>query len=48
MWTDVIGTPDSLALTYSVTISITIGETYLFRYRAKNIHGRTDEWSDEL
>lgn len=48
VWTDVIGSSsDSLALTYSVTVSITIGETYLFRYKAKNIHGWS-EWSDEL
>ena len=38
---------DSLALTYSVTLSITVGETYLFRFKAKNIHGWSP-WSDEL
>jgi hypothetical protein len=30
-----------------VTVSITIGDTYLFRYAAKNIHGWS-EYSDEL
>lgn len=34
-------------MTYAVTLSITIGETYLFRYKAKNIHGWSP-WSDEL
>jgi len=42
-WTDLIGlSPDSLALTYTVSSSVTAGATYLFRYRAKNIHG----WGD--
>ena len=38
---------DSLALTYTVTTSIEIGESYLFQYRAKNIHGWS-EWSPSL
>ncbi len=47
-WTDALGAAaDSLALTYTVSQSIQVGETYLFQYRAKNIHGWSD-WSESL
>lgn len=36
-----------MAQTYTVSVSITVGSTYLFRYRAKNIHGWSD-YSDNL
>lgn len=48
-WTNLIGTSvDSLALTYTVTSSIQIGKTYLFQYRAKNVHGWSNDWSNSL
>jgi len=48
VWTELLGvSADSLALTYTVTTSITVAETYLFQYRAKNIHGWS-AWSPSL
>lgn len=48
VWTVLIGAAsDSLALTYTVTSSISVGESYLFQYRAKNIHGWSG-WSPSL
>lgn len=38
---------DSTALTYTVTSSIVVGNTYRFRYRVKNVHGWSN-YSDEL
>lgn len=40
IWTDLIGLgSDSLLTTFTVTSSISVGDIYRFRYRAKNIHG---------
>lgn len=48
IWTHLLGyDSDETELSYSVTISIQAGETYLFRYRAKNLMG-WGEYSDEL
>lgn len=39
-WTDLTGVlADEVTLSFGVTTSIQVGKTYLFRYRAKNIHG---------
>ena len=47
-WTDLTGvTSDEVILSSSVTNSIQVGLTYLFRYRAKNAHG-WGEFSDSL
>ena len=48
IWTDLLGYPvDELDLSFGVVDSIDVGETYLFRYRARNVHG-WGEFSDNL
>jgi hypothetical protein len=48
IWTKLIGfSSDSLLTTFTVSTSVTAGEIYLFRYRAKNIHG-WGEYSDNV
>jgi hypothetical protein len=48
VWTELIGRQaDSVALTYTVSSPITVGDTYLFQYAAKNVHGWSD-WSASL
>jgi len=49
IWTDLIGhTTNNLSpLNHGVTDSIAKGETYKFRYRARNAHG-WGPYSDEL
>ena len=48
MWTNLVGTAaPSLALTHTVTTSVTAAATYLFQYRAQNIYGWSD-WSPPL
>ena len=39
-WTDLTGYPvDDVSLSFGVTNSIEKGKIYLFRYRARNVHG---------
>lgn len=48
IWTTLVGTAaPSLALTHTVTTSVSAAATYLFQYRAQNIHGWSD-WSPQL
>jgi len=48
VWTDLTGhLTDDVSLSFGVTSSIQVGKTYLFKYRAKNIHG-WGPYSDSL